>query len=170
MTEVSKAVASGAHRVDPHASSNADPHAQHHVSMSTYNVIIILLMLALIMTVIVAFIPLGEMNMIVAMAIAIGKALLVILFFMHVKYSSRLTKVFVVASFLWLSIMFALTFPDYISRGWGPGNSAGWENSPVKADYKAGTAAEEARGEMHSTEHEGTAIEKPAAAGEKKSG
>ena len=138
MSEVSNAVASGAHRVDKHASSNADPHAQHHVPMSTFNVIIILLMVLLVLTVIAAFIPLGEMNMIVAMTIACIKALLVILYFMHVKFSSRLTKVFVSASFLWLAILFGLTFPDYISRGW-LGNSRGWEENPVKAAYNEGT-------------------------------
>src|SRR4051794_22040207 len=100
MSETSNAATASGHRVDPHASSNADPHAGHHVPMSTFNIVIILLMVLLIVTVIAAFIPLGELNMLVAMTIACIKALLVILFFMHVKYSSRLTKVFVAASFL----------------------------------------------------------------------
>lgn len=156
MSEVSNAVASGAHRVDKDASSNADPHAQHHIPMATYNVIIILLMVGLIVTVIAAFIPLGELNMIVAMTIASVKALLVILYFMHVKFSSRLTKVFVAASFLWLTILFALTWPDYLSRGW-LSNSRGWEDNPVKAAYNAGTAHEHeaaASGAKHATEGE----------------
>jgi cytochrome c oxidase subunit 4 len=152
MSEVSNAVASGAHRLDKHASSNQDPHAQHHVPLSTYTVIIILLMVGLVVTVIAAFIPLGEFNMLVAMAIAITKAALVILYFMHVKFASRLTKVFVSASFLWLAILFALTWPDYISRGW-LSNSRGWEENPVKAAYKEGTEAEEARGPMHGRKH-----------------
>jgi cytochrome c oxidase subunit 4 len=139
MSETSTAAAAGAHRVDKDASSNADPHAGHHVPMSTFNVVIILLMALLVVTVIAAFIPLGELNMIVAMTIACIKAMLVMLFFMHVKYSSRLTKVFVSASFLWLAILFALTFPDYISRGW-LSNSRGWEDNPIKNAYEAGTA------------------------------
>ena len=53
--------------------------------------------------------------MIVAMVIASIKAALVVLYFMHVKYASRLTKVFVAAAFLWLAILFALTFADYLT-------------------------------------------------------
>src|SRR3989337_566363 len=53
------------------------------------------------------------------------KAALVVLFFMHVKYASRLTKIFVCAAFLWLAILFALTFADYVTRGWLP-HSSGW--------------------------------------------
>src|SRR5205085_2277541 len=117
------------HRVDKHASSNQDPHAEHHVPMSTYTVIITLLMIGLIVTVIAAFIPLGELNMIVAMTIATIKAALVVLYFMHAKFASRLTKVFVSASFLWLVILFALTWSDYISRDW-LSNSRGWSENP----------------------------------------
>jgi cytochrome c oxidase subunit 4 len=139
MSEVSKAVASGAHRVDAHASSNQDPHAEHHLPMSTYVIVFIALMVLLVITVVAAFINLGEANMIVAMTIAIIKAALVILYFMHVKFASRLTKVFVAASFVWLSIMFVLTWTDYISRPW-LSSSRGWNENPVKADYDAGTA------------------------------
>src|SRR4051812_46644406 len=154
MSEVSQAVATGAHRVDKDASSNQDPHAEHHVPMSTYTIIIVLLMLGLIVTVIAAFIPLGEMNMIVAMAIASAKAALVILYFMHVKFASRLTKVFVAASFTWLAILFGITFMDYISRGW-LSNSRGWEDNPIKNAYDAGTgegqneAAKQSPGAQH---------------------
>jgi cytochrome c oxidase subunit 4 len=177
MSEVSSATASGAHRVDQDASSNADPHAGHHVPMSTFNIVIILLMVLLVITVIAAFIPLGELNMIVAMAIACIKALLVVLFFMHVKYSSRLTKVFVGASLLWLTILFALTFPDYISRGWLR-NSNGWEDNPIKNAYRAGTAHAEhgSGGEKHAgSESEAPKSAAPAAgeshgAGQKESG
>src|SRR3954449_13099389 len=118
MSEVSKAVASGAHRVDTHASSNQDPHAEHEVPMSTYVMVFLALMVLLVITVVAAFINLGEANMIVAMTIAIIKAILVMLYFMHVKFASRLTKVFVAASFVWLSVMFILTWGDYISRPW----------------------------------------------------
>jgi cytochrome c oxidase subunit 4 len=162
MSEASKTAAppAGTHRVDPNASSNADPHAGHHVPMSTFNIIIILLMVLLVVTVAAAFVPLGELNMIVAMTIACIKALLVILFFMHVKYSSRLTKVFVAASFLWLAILFALTFPDYISRGW-LSNSSGWEDNPIKNAYRAGTEHAE-HGGKHEAGAAGSAVEKPA--------
>ena len=55
-----------------------------------------------------------------------------------VKFGSRLTKVFVAASFLWLVILFVLTFMDYFSRGW-LSNSKGWDDNPVKAAYDKGT-------------------------------
>ena len=68
-----------------------------------------------------AFIDLGgNLNTSVAMLIAACKALLVILFFMHVRYSSRLTWVFVAAGFFWLMILFALTLADVLSRRWLP--------------------------------------------------
>src|SRR5688572_17982568 len=102
MSEVTNAVATGTHRVDRDASSNQDPHAEFSVPMSTYNLIFILLMVGLVVTVIAAFINLGPLNMPVAMLIATVKAALVVLYFMHVKFASRLTKVFVAASFLWL--------------------------------------------------------------------
>jgi len=55
------------------------------------------------------------------MVIAVIKALLVVLIFMHVKHGSRLTWVFTGASFLWLAIMFVMFFSDYTTRGWEPG-------------------------------------------------
>ena len=69
-------------------------------------------------TVVVAEIELGEWNVVVALTIAVIKALLVMLYFMHVKESSSLTKLIVVAGFFWMAILFGLTFNDYLSRGW----------------------------------------------------
>jgi cytochrome c oxidase subunit IV len=69
-------------------------------------------------TVGVAFINLGPFNFPVAISIAIIKATLVILFFMHVKYSSRLTKLIIGTGMFFLLIMFVLTLTDYVSRGW----------------------------------------------------
>ena len=60
----------------------------------------------------------GPLNFPVALGIAIIKATLVILFFMHVKYSSRLTKLFVGTAFFFLLVLFGLTLTDYLSRGW----------------------------------------------------
>lgn len=134
MSEVTHAVQTGAHRTDERASSNTDPHGEFHVPMSTYWIIIIALMVLLVVTVVAAFLPLGFLNMPVAMAIASIKAALVILYFMHVKFSSRLTKVFVAGSFLWLAILFVMAFGDYYTRQWSP-NSRGWDVNPVKATY-----------------------------------
>lgn len=69
-------------------------------------------------TVVVAEIELGEWNIVVALLIAVIKATLVILYFMHVKDSSGLTKLIVLAGIFWMAILFGLTFNDYISRGW----------------------------------------------------
>src|SRR5215218_4122709 len=90
-----------------------------HVSpKSTYYAIFGALMVLTAVTVGVAFIHLGSLNFPVALAIAITKATLVILFFMHVKYSSRLTKMIVGMAFFFLLVLFALTLTDYMSRGW----------------------------------------------------
>jgi cytochrome c oxidase subunit 4 len=99
-----------------------------HVSpKSTYYAIFGALMVLTGVTVAVAFINLGVFNFPVALGIAITKATLVILFFMHVKYSSRLTKLFVGMAFLFLAILFGLTLTDYMSRGLNtyPGGAGG---------------------------------------------
>ena len=99
-----------------------------HVSpKSTYYAIFGALMVLTLVTIGVAFIHLGSLNFPVALAIAITKATLVVLFFMHVKYSSRLTKMIISMAFFFLLIMFTLTMTDYLSRGWytGPGPSTG---------------------------------------------
>ena len=78
-------------------------------------------------TVGIAFVDLGALNFPVALSIAILKATLVILFFMHVKYSSRLTKLICGTAFFFLIVLFGLTLTDYLSRGWfvAPGGTAG---------------------------------------------
>jgi len=73
------------------------------------------------LTVAVAFVDLGAMNNVLMLGIAITKALLVILFFMHVRWSTRLTWVVAASGFVWLLILFGLTMTDYLSRGWVPG-------------------------------------------------
>jgi cytochrome c oxidase subunit IV len=99
-----------------------------HISpKSTYYAIFGALMVLTAITVAVAFRPLGALNFPVAIAIAITKATLVVLFFMHVKYSSRLTKMIVGMALFFLLTMFGLTLTDYLSRGWfaSPRGSAG---------------------------------------------
>ena len=92
--------------------------SEHIVSKKMYFVIFGALMVLTAITVFAANIDLGseKLNTIVALAIAVTKAMLVILFFMHVRYSSRLTWVVVAGGFLWLFIMVALTMSDYLSR------------------------------------------------------
>ena len=99
-----------------------------HISpKSMYYTIFGSLMVLTVTTVAVAFVDLGVLNFPVALSIAILKATLVILFFMHVKYSSSLTKVICGSAFFFLFILFGLTLTDYLSRGWfvAPGGTAG---------------------------------------------
>jgi cytochrome c oxidase subunit 4 len=73
------------------------------------------------LTVAVAFVDLGALNNVLMLGIAITKATLVVLFFMHVRWSTRLTWVVAASGFVWLLILFSLTMMDYVSRGWVPG-------------------------------------------------
>ena len=94
--------------------------SEHIVSRKTYFTIFIALMILTGLTVWVATFDLGRMNAVVALTIAVVKGLLVVLYFMHVRYSSRLTMVFVAAGFVWLIIMVSLTLSDYLTRPWSP--------------------------------------------------
>ncbi|HXG88488.1 MAG TPA: cytochrome C oxidase subunit IV family protein [Vicinamibacterales bacterium] len=90
-----------------------------HVSpLKVYIGIFAALMVLTVVTILVAYVDLGEMNKVVAMGIASFKATLVVLYFMHVKYSSRLTKLIVVSGFFFLAILLTLTMADYGSRQW----------------------------------------------------
>src|SRR5262245_29569572 len=97
-----------------------------HISpKATYYTIFGALMVCTALTVLAAFVNLGNLNFPVAISIAIFKATLVVLFFMHVKYGSRLTKLIVGVAIFFLGIMLTLTMTDYLSRGWftAPGGS-----------------------------------------------
>ncbi len=98
--------------------SSADHGASHVVSLKVYFAIFAALMVLTAATVWVAFIDLGALNTLVALAVAVTKATLVILFFMHVKYSTKLTWLVVASGFVFLAIMIALTMADIVSRGW----------------------------------------------------
>lgn len=93
--------------------------------MSTYYVIFALLMFLLFITVGAWYIdqhyyPLGKLSTPIAMAIAVAKAVAIVLFFMHVKFSSRLVQIFACTGVAFASIMFLLTFNDYGTRDWLP--------------------------------------------------
>jgi cytochrome c oxidase subunit 4 len=75
------------------------------------------LLVLLMLTWGLAQVNLGKFNAVAALTIAVIKMLLVILYFMHVRYSSRLTWIFVAAGFIWFLIMVDLTLSDYLSRG-----------------------------------------------------
>jgi len=89
------------------------------VSMKTYGIIFITLVVLTIVTYRVALIDLGVFNAVVALTIAAIKATLVALFFMHVRWSPRLTRLVIAGSLFWLLILLGLTLADYIARGPG---------------------------------------------------
>ena len=80
------------------------------------------LTLLLALTWIIGYINLGMFNVVIALAIAVIKALLVALFFMHIKGSSRLLHLAMCVGVVWLLIMLSLTLTDYFTRGWAPLN------------------------------------------------
>ena len=95
-------------------------HIEHHVvSPPLYIMVFLALMVGTALTTGMAYINLGVFNPIIALAIACTKAVLVILFFMHLKYSSKLTKLTVFSAFFTFLILITLTMSDYISRAWG---------------------------------------------------
>ena len=90
--------------------------SEHVSSRKIYFLVFGALMVLTGLTVLVAKFNLGVLNDVVALAIAVTKAALVVLFFMHVAHSTRLTKLTVVASFFWLAILIAFTLSDYLTR------------------------------------------------------
>ena len=93
--------------------------AKHLVPPRTYVVIFLALMVLTAVTVGAAFLDLGPFNTFVALLIACTKMFLVVLYFMHVRYSSRLTWAVVGAGFFWLALLLLLTLSDYVTRGPG---------------------------------------------------
>jgi cytochrome c oxidase subunit IV len=91
--------------------------SQPVVSVRTYALVFLALLVLTGLTTAIAFLDLGgSINTMVALAIAVGKALLVILYFMHVRYSDRLTWVFTAAGFFWLLILIGGTMDDVLTR------------------------------------------------------
>lgn len=107
-------------------------HAEHEhkiVSPKTYMIILLALLVGTAATVAASYIDLGEWhiapgltlfwNPVVALAIATCKATLVVLFFMHVKYSPRLTKLTVASGIFLFLVLIGMTLADYMTRAWG---------------------------------------------------
>ena len=90
--------------------------SEHIVPLRVYIGIFVALLLLTALTTGVAYIDLGAFNTVAALAIAVVKMLLVVLFFMHVKYSSGLTKVFILAGVLFFAILVTLTLADELTR------------------------------------------------------
>ena len=92
--------------------------SEHITPARTYYTIFAVLMFCTYLTWQVAYFDLGPFNTVAALGIAIFKATLVVLFFMHVKTSSKLTWAVVLGSLFWLGILLTLTLSDYLTRGW----------------------------------------------------
>ncbi len=93
--------------------------SEHIVSLKIYVMIFLALMVGTALTVWAGLqdFP-GPLNVIIALTIAVVKATLVVLYFMHIRYSSRLIWVVFTSALFWLAILFALTFNDYWTRSW----------------------------------------------------
>ncbi len=94
-------------------------HEHHIVSPKIYVTIFFALLVLTTATVAASFVEMGVFNPIVALAIAVVKAVLVVLFFMHVKYSTKLTKLTVGAGIFTFLVLISLTLADYFTRAWG---------------------------------------------------
>jgi cytochrome c oxidase subunit IV len=111
--------------------SGKEEHREHPVSPAVYAGVLVMLMLLLVITVVMAFVDIDHFtsqhhlgsgwNTGIALAIAFIKGILIVLFFMHIKYGTRLTWPFAAAGFVWLGIMLTLTMSDYMSRNHPPG-------------------------------------------------
>ena len=92
--------------------------SEHVDSVKTYVLVFLGLICLTVATTAVAFVNLGSFSVVAALAIAVCKALLVALFFMHVRHSTKLTRLVVLGGLLWLAILLLLTMGDMMTRGW----------------------------------------------------
>jgi cytochrome c oxidase subunit 4 len=93
--------------------------SEHIVSVRIYFAIFAALLVGTALTVVAAFFDFPwRLNTVVALTIATVKATLVVLYFMHVRYSTRLVWVIIASALFWMAILFALTLSDYFTRGW----------------------------------------------------
>ncbi len=96
--------------------------SEHIVPVKVYLTIFLVLLVGTALTMIAAFIDfkVEGLNTVVAMTIAVTKATFVVLYFMHVRYSSRLIWVILASALFWMALLFSFTLADYFTRGWIP--------------------------------------------------
>jgi cytochrome c oxidase subunit IV len=98
---------------------HTENHEPEHIgSVQTYFLVFLALIAATVITTAVAFVDLGPFSVVVALAIAVCKMLLVVIFFMHVRYSTKLTKLVLLGGILWFFILIGMTYTDFGSRTW----------------------------------------------------
>jgi cytochrome c oxidase subunit 4 len=105
----------------------------HIVPKRTYFLIFAVLIGLTALTTYAATVDLGPLNTVVALLIAVCKGSLVALFFMHLRWSSRLMPIVAVAALFWLAILLTLTLNDYHSRQWTPA-AEGWQASTMQSN------------------------------------
>lgn len=104
---------------------------EHHVHPKKFYVFTFLSLIVLTaITTGAAFVDLGALNTVVALAVAVLKATLVVLFFMHLKEQTGLTRIVIVVALLWLTVLIGITASDVFTRRWLPSNGS-WERSAV---------------------------------------
>jgi cytochrome c oxidase subunit 4 len=103
-----------------HATTASAGHHKHIMSVQTNLIVFAALMGLLVVTVAAAYMIKGGWGIIVAMIIASIKAALILAYFMHIRFSSKLQMIFSVSAFFWLALMILITLSDYLSRGWLP--------------------------------------------------
>ena len=91
---------------------------EHIVPINVYAKMLVALLILTATTCAVSYIDWGKMNSVVAVVIAFAKASLVVLFFMHLRYSRHIITIVLVGAMYWLGILIALTVGDYLTRGW----------------------------------------------------
>jgi cytochrome c oxidase subunit 4 len=91
---------------------------EHVVPIKIYVAVFVTLLVMTAATTAISSVDLGPWNTVAALGIAFFKATLVVLFFMHVKYSPRLTQMVILAALFWLALLLFITFSDFASRGW----------------------------------------------------
>lgn len=102
-----------------------------HVHPKTFYVSVFVALLVLTaVTTAAAFVDLGRLNTVVALVIAVCKASLVVLFFMHLKEQTGMTRVVILAALLWLAVLITITMSDVFTRGWSE-RGRPWQQSTM---------------------------------------
>jgi cytochrome c oxidase subunit 4 len=110
---------------------HGEKHEEHIVPVSLYIMVFLALLALTALTTGVAYIDLGAFNTVVALIIAFIKMLLVVLFFMHVRWATGLTRILVLCGFFWLAIMITFTLSDELTRSWEI-NAGSWGGTIVQ--------------------------------------
>lgn len=106
------------HNTGGHEEQISEHHSEHIVPIGIYVAVFLSLVVLTWVTTFVSTLDLGRLNIFVALSIAIFKASLVLLFFMHVKYATRLTKMIVMSGIYWLILLLFIVMMDLWTRGW----------------------------------------------------